>query len=175
MTAEHNPRTNFVFASPVENPAAWQASPETFRNALTQAFPDAFLETLTSSLRDAPALDFEIEVAPDVFVTGTAVMPAPDYAHISIVDVTADTAALFAQWLRDSYLPSTTSVLFLSSSVMESGHETPWPLPTTGDAKEIEAVLRNHLALPNPSARRPRRPRPLPTSPEAHWDPDNVG
>ncbi|MFE5085694.1 hypothetical protein [Streptomyces mirabilis] len=106
MTAEHYPRTNFVFAPPVENPAAWQASPETFRNALTQAFPDAFLEPLTSSLRDAPALDFEIEVAPDVFVTGTAVMPAPDYAHVSIVDVTADAAALFAQWLRDLRRPS---------------------------------------------------------------------
>ncbi|MGW1505029.1 hypothetical protein ACWCQW_42255 [Streptomyces mirabilis] len=134
----------------MEHPAAWQASPETFRNALTQAFPDAFLETPTSSLRDAPALDFEIEVAPDVFVTGTAVMPAPDYAHVSVVDVTANAAALFAQWLRDSYLPSTTSVLFLSSSVMESGHETPWPLPTTGDAKEIEAVLRDHLAAAEP-------------------------
>ncbi|MFF3580440.1 hypothetical protein [Streptomyces mirabilis] len=81
----------------MENPAAWQASLETFRNALAQACPDAFLETLTSSLRDAPALDFAIEVAPDVFVMGTAVMPAPDYAHVSIVDVTADAAALSAQ------------------------------------------------------------------------------
>ncbi|WP_177324368.1 hypothetical protein [Streptomyces mirabilis] len=46
MTAEHNPRSNVVFTPPMENPAAWQASPETFRNALTQAFPDAFLETV---------------------------------------------------------------------------------------------------------------------------------
>lgn len=33
---------------------------------------------------------------------------------------------------------------------MERGHETPWPLPTTGGAKEIEAALRNHLATAEP-------------------------
>ncbi|MFD8648771.1 hypothetical protein [Streptomyces mirabilis] len=146
MTTEHNLRSNFVFAPPEDNPAAWQASLETFRDALARTFPDAFLETNTSSLRDVPVLDFEIEVAPDVFVTGTAAMPAPDYAHVSIIDVTADAAALFAQWLRDSYVPSPATVRFLSSFVMENGDETPWPLPATGDATEIEAVLRNHLA-----------------------------
>jgi hypothetical protein len=139
-------RSNFVFAPPEDNPAAWQASVETFREALMRSFPDAFLETNTSILRDVPVLDFEIEVAPDVFVTGTAAMPAPDYAHVSIIDVTAPAAALFAQWLRDSYVPSPASVRFLSSFVMENGDETPWPLPATGDAAEIEAVLRSHLA-----------------------------
>ncbi|MER5597707.1 restriction endonuclease fold toxin-2 domain-containing protein [Streptomyces sp. NPDC002265] len=55
------------------------------------------LETNTSDLRDAPVLDFESEVASCVFVTGAAAMLAPDYAHISLIDVTAHTAALFAQ------------------------------------------------------------------------------
>jgi len=145
VAVEHTLRSNFVFAPPEDNPAAWQASLETFRDALERAFPDAFLETNTSGLRDVPVLDFEIEVAPDVFVTGTAAMPTPDYAHISIIDVTAHAAALFAQWLRDSYVPSPTGVRFLSSFVMENGDETPWPLPSTGDATEIESVLRSHL------------------------------
>ncbi|MGW2362966.1 hypothetical protein [Streptomyces phaeofaciens] len=146
MVAEHDLRSNFVFAPPEDDPAAWQASAETFRDALERAFPDAFLEANTSTLRDVPVLDFEIEVAPDVFVTGTAAMPAPDYAHVSIIDVTAHAAALFAQWLRDTYVPSPASVRFLSSFVMENGNEAPWPLPATGDATEIEAVLRRHLA-----------------------------
>jgi hypothetical protein len=146
VAVEHTLRSNFVFAPPEDNPAAWQASMETFRDALARAFPDAFLETNTSSLRDVPVLDFEIEVAPDLFVPGTAAMPAPDYAHVSIIDVTAHAAALFAQWLRDSYVPSPASVRFLSSFVMENGDEAPWPLPATGDATEIEAVLHRHLA-----------------------------
>jgi hypothetical protein len=41
-------------------------------------------------------------------------------------------------------------VLFLSSSVRETGDETPWPLPTTGDANKIEAALRNHVAAAEP-------------------------
>lgn len=146
MVAEHNLRSNFVFAPPEANPAAWQASLETFRDALERAFPDAFLETNTSSLRDVPVLDFEIEVAPDVFVSGTAALPAPDYAHVSVIDVTADEAALFAQWLRDSYVPSPASVRFLSSFVMENGDEVPWACPATGDATNIAAVMRDHLA-----------------------------
>ncbi|MFI1505623.1 hypothetical protein [Streptomyces sp. NPDC020597] len=146
MTVEHTLRSNFVFAPPEDTPAAWQASLDTFRDALERAFPDAFLETNTSGLRDVPVLDFEIEVAPEVFVTGTAAMPTLDYAHVSIIDVTADTAALFAHWLRDSYVPSPASVRFLSSFVMENGDETPWAVPSTGDAAEIATVLRSHLA-----------------------------
>lgn len=73
-------------------------------------------------------------------------MPAPDYAHVSIIDVTVDEAALFARWLCDSYVPSPTSVRFLSSFVMENGDEAPWPLPATGDAAAIEAMMRSHLA-----------------------------
>ncbi|MFE9597211.1 hypothetical protein [Streptomyces hokutonensis] len=146
MAVEYNLRSNFVFAPPEDNGGAWQASLETFRDALERAFPDAFLEANTSSLRDVPVLDFEIEVAPEVWVTGTAAMPAPDYAHVSIIDVTVDAAALFARWLRDSYVHSPTSVRFLSSFVMENGDEVPWPLPATGDTAAIEAVMRSHLA-----------------------------
>ncbi|MET9101318.1 hypothetical protein [Streptomyces antibioticus] len=147
---EHTLRSNFVFAPPPDDPTAWQASTESFRDALTRDFPDAFLEINASALRDVPVviLDFEIEVERDVFVAGIAAMPAPDYAHVSIVDMTAHTAALFARWLRDSYVASPSSVRFLSSFVMESGDETPWSLPATGDATEIATVLLSHLAEP---------------------------
>ncbi|MGM9381575.1 hypothetical protein [Streptomyces sp. NRRL F-5008] len=150
MAVEHNLRSNFVFAPPADDPTAWQASIETFRDALTRAFPDAFLEMHTSTLRDVSVLDFEIEVEPNVFVVGTAAMPTPDYAHVSLVDATAHTAALFARWLRDSYIPSPTGVRFLSSFVMENGDETPRPLPATGDAADIETVLRGYLATIEP-------------------------
>ncbi|MCX5168701.1 hypothetical protein OG616_11775 [Streptomyces antibioticus] len=150
---EHNLRSNFVFAPPTDDPSAWQASTETFREALTRDFPGAFLEMSTSALRDVPVLDFEIEVEPEVFVAGAAAMPAPDYAHVSLIDVTAHAAALFARWLRDSYVPSPGSVRFLSSFVMENGDETPWSLPATGDATEIVTVLLSHLAAAEPERR----------------------
>ncbi|MFF5012629.1 hypothetical protein [Streptomyces sp. NPDC001165] len=146
MTTEHNQRSNFVFAPPVDNPAAWQASLETFRNGLERDFPGAFLETNTSALRGFTVLDFEIEVAPDVYVTGTSAMPTSDYAYISIVEATADEAAAFAVWLRDSYVPSPASVRFMSSFVMENGDEMPWRLPATGDTTDVAAVMREHLA-----------------------------
>ncbi|MEU7420652.1 hypothetical protein [Streptomyces antibioticus] len=155
MAVEHNLRSNFVFAPPPDDPTAWQASTESFGHALTRDFPEAFLEINASALRDVPVvvMDFEIQVEPDVFVAGTAAMPAPDYAHVSIVDVTAHTAALFARWLRDSYVPSPGSVRFLSSFVMENGDETPWSLPAAGDATEIETVLLSHLDTAVPERR----------------------
>ncbi|HZH27329.1 MAG TPA: hypothetical protein VEY95_09110 [Azospirillaceae bacterium] len=144
MTVEHT-RSNFVFAPPEDNPAAWQANLDTFRTALERSFPDAFLELNASSLRDIPVLDFEVEVAPSVYVTGTAAMPSPDYAHVTVMDVTAHEAALFAQWLRDAFVPSPANVRFLSSFVMENGDEAPWSLPATGDATQLETVMRRHL------------------------------
>ncbi|MFG2119863.1 hypothetical protein [Streptomyces sp. NPDC048710] len=139
-------RSNFVFAPPEDNPAAWQASLDTFRDALERDFPGAFLEADTSTLRGFPVLDFEIEVAPDVYITGTSAMPTVDYAYISIIEATADEAAAFAVWLRDSNVPSPASVRFMSSFVMENGDEMSWCLPATGDATDIAAVMREHLA-----------------------------
>ncbi|NBM19021.1 hypothetical protein [Streptomyces sp. GC420] len=75
-------------------------------------------------------------------------MPAPDYALVSIVDATADEAAVFARWLRDSYVPSPASVRFPSSFAIGNGDERPWPLPATVDATHIEAGMRDQLAAP---------------------------
>lgn len=50
-------------------------------------------------------LDFEVELAPDVWVDETAAKPRSDYSYITLTDVTADEAAAFARWLRDSFPP----------------------------------------------------------------------
>ncbi|MFF5302017.1 hypothetical protein ACFY5F_21875 [Streptomyces sp. NPDC013161] len=145
MSVPRNVRTTFGFYPPENNPAAWQADLETFRNALERAFPDGTLERRVDPLRGVDVLDFDIEVAPEIWITGTAAMPTPDYAYITLGNVTADEAATFAQWLRDSYVPSPAVVRFISSAAMTNGQETPSPLPATGDSSEIEAALRAHL------------------------------
>ncbi|MGW2426502.1 hypothetical protein ACWC0C_46285 [Streptomyces sp. NPDC001709] len=139
-------RTTFGFYPPEDNPAAWQADLNTFGSALERSFPGAVLEHRVDALRGVDVLDFDIEITHDVWVTGTGAMPAPDYAYVTVANVTADEAALFAQWLRDSFVPSPAAVRFISSAAMEMGEETPSPLPATGDSSEIETVLRNHLA-----------------------------
>ncbi|MGW2563616.1 hypothetical protein ACWCXB_31205 [Streptomyces sp. NPDC001514] len=90
-------------------------------------------------------LDFEIELAPDVWIDGTAAMPKPDYAYITLTDVTAGAAAVFAKWLRDSLVPAPHLVRFASSLAMANGAENPFPLPVAGGIAEIEDVLRGHL------------------------------
>jgi hypothetical protein len=106
VSVPRNARITFAFYPPENNPAAWQADPQTFRNALEQTFPDGTLERRVDPLRGVDVLDFDIEVAPEIWITGTAAMPAPDYAYITLGNVTADEAATFTQWLRDSYVPS---------------------------------------------------------------------
>lgn len=145
MSVPRNIRTTFGFYPPEDHPAAWQADPETFSTALGQAFPDGVLEHRTDPLRDVDVLDFDIEIAPDVWITGTAALPTPDYAYITLGNVTTDEAAVFAHWLRDSYVPSPAAVRFISSAAMANGEETPVVLPAIGDAAEIEAALRAHL------------------------------
>ncbi|MBP8532148.1 hypothetical protein [Streptomyces sp. MK37H] len=146
MSEKHNIRSNFVFAPPEDNESAWRSSLDTFEEALARAFPGAIAETQTSALRGDSVLDFDVEITPDVWVSGTAAMPSPDYASISLIDVTANEAAVFAQWLRDTYLPSRKCVRFLSSFVMENGDETPWQLPSSGDAEALAETMRRHIA-----------------------------
>ncbi|WP_329099265.1 hypothetical protein [Streptomyces sp. NBC_01439] len=80
-----------------------------------------------------PVLDFEIELVSGVWIDGTASMPKPDHAYITLTDVTADEAAVFARWLR-------------SSLAVANGEQDPWPLPAEGGEEELAAGLRRHLA-----------------------------
>ncbi|MFG2871494.1 hypothetical protein [Streptomyces sp. NPDC048338] len=90
-------------------------------------------------------LDFEIELAPDVWIDGTAAMTDLDYAYITLTDVTAGEAAVFARWLRDSFVPAPNLVRFGSSLAMANGEQDPWPLPVEGGEEEIATELRRHL------------------------------
>ncbi|MFK4222522.1 hypothetical protein [Streptomyces sp. NPDC019890] len=145
MSADRNIRTNFAFYPPEDDGGAWQATLESLERALRQTFPDATVEYRNSGIHGMTVLDFEIELAPDVWIDGTAAMPKPAYAYITLTDVTAGEAAVFATWLRDSFAPAPQLVRFASSLAMANGAETPWPLPAEGDTAEIEDVLREHL------------------------------
>ncbi|MFF9351432.1 hypothetical protein [Streptomyces sp. NPDC014734] len=91
-------------------------------------------------------LDFEIELASDVWVDGTAALTGPGYAYITLTDVTADEAAVFALWLRDSFVPAPHVVRFASSLAMANGEDTPSLLPTDGGREAISGLLHRHLA-----------------------------
>ncbi|WP_351237420.1 hypothetical protein [Streptomyces sp. NPDC002133] len=146
MSAERNIRTNFAFYPPEDDDGVWQATLESLERALREAFPEPTVEYRKSGIHGMTVLDFEIELAPDVWIDGTAAMPKPDYAYITLTDVTAGEAAVFATWLRDSFVPAPHLVCFASSLAMANGSENPSPLPVAGGTSEIEDVLRAHLA-----------------------------
>ena len=54
-------------------------------------------------------------------------MEERDCTFITLVDVTADEAAHFALWLRDSFVPAPDLVRFVSGLAMANGEETPGP------------------------------------------------
>lgn len=103
------------------------------------------MEYRTSGIHHIQVLDFEVEVAPDVWIDGNAAMEAPDYAYITLTDVTADEAAVFAQWLRDSFARAPHLLRFSSSLAMANGQQEPWPLSAEGDIDEIRAEMHRHI------------------------------
>ncbi|MFF8833728.1 hypothetical protein [Streptomyces sp. NPDC015131] len=145
MAAERNTRTNFAFSPPKDAPGSWRADLGSLERALSQAFPGLTVEHRTSALHQMTVLDFEVEVTPGVWIDGTAALPHAEYAFITLTDVTAGEAAVFARWLRDSFVPATHLVRFAGSLAMANGEQEPWPLPSQGDEEEIEAELRRHL------------------------------
>ncbi|MFF4097956.1 hypothetical protein [Streptomyces sp. NPDC001903] len=145
MPTERNIRTNFAFYPPQSDGGAWRATAESLERALRDAFPESTVDHRTSRIHGVPVLDFEIALAPGVWIDGTASMPKPDYAYITLTDVTADEAAVFARWLRDSFVPAPHLVRFASSLAVANGEHDPWPLPTEGGDDDIAAELRRHL------------------------------
>jgi len=146
MATERNIRTNFAFYPPEGEGGAWQATLESLERALREAFPEPTIGHRRSGVHEMTVLDFEIEMAADVWVDGTAAFAEPGYAYITLTDVTADEAASFAIWLRDSFAPAPHLVRFASSLAMANGEDTPSPLPADGDCEDIRVLLRRHLA-----------------------------
>ncbi|MFJ8208494.1 hypothetical protein [Streptomyces sp. NPDC096033] len=145
MPTERNIRTNFAFYPPRGDGGAWRATAESLERALREAFPEPAVEYRISGIHSVPVLDFEIELAPGVWIDGTASIPKPDYAYVTLTDVTADEAAVFARWLRDSFVPAPHLVWFASSLAVANGEQDPWPLPAEGGNEEIAVELRRHL------------------------------
>ncbi|MFF0561640.1 hypothetical protein [Streptomyces sp. NPDC004266] len=146
MATERNIRTNFAFYPPEGEGGAWHATLQTLERALREGFPDPTIGHRRSGIHEMTVLDFEIELAPDVWVNGTAAVTEPDYAYVTLTDVTADEAGVFAVWLRDSFVPAPNLVRFASSLAMANGEDTPSPLPAQGDRKDLGDLLRRHLA-----------------------------
>ncbi|MGW4164032.1 hypothetical protein [Streptomyces sp. NPDC004788] len=146
MATERNIRMNIAFYPPRENGGAWRATLESLERAMREAFPEPTISHRTSGVHEMTLLDFEVELAPDVWVDGTAAITEPDYAYITLTDVTADEAAVFAVWLRDSFAPAPHLVRFASSLAMANGEDTPSQLPATGGRENISGLLRRHLA-----------------------------
>ncbi|MFC9389503.1 hypothetical protein [Streptomyces venezuelae] len=145
MATERNIRTNFAFYPPERNGGAWHATLDSLERALREAFTDPTIGHRRSGVHDTTVLDFEVELAPDVWLDGTAAIIEPDYAYITLIDATADEAGTFAVWLRDSFAPAPDLVRFASSLAMANGEDTPSPLPTEGDRNAIGDLLRRHL------------------------------
>ncbi|MGW9452024.1 hypothetical protein [Streptomyces sp. NPDC055632] len=145
MATERNIRTNFAFYPPEGDGGAWHATLDSLERALREAFPDPAIGHRRSGVHEMTVLDFEIELAPDVWLDGTAAITEPDYAYITLTDVTADEAGAFAVWLRDSFVPTPNLVRFASSLAMANGEDTPSPLPAGGGREDIGALLHRHL------------------------------
>lgn len=145
MATERNIRTNFAFYPPEGNGGAWHATLDSLERALRESFPDPTIGHRRSGVHEMTVLDFEIELSPDVWLDGTAAITDPDYAYVTLTDVTADEAGAFAVWLRDSFAPAPNLVRFASSLAMANGEDTPSPLPTQGSREAISDLLRRHL------------------------------
>lgn len=145
MATERNIRTTFAFYPPEGDGGAWHVTLDSLERALREAFPDPAIGRRRSGVHELTVLDFEIEVAPDVWVDGTAAITEPDYAYITLTGVTADEAGIFAVWLRDSFVPAPNLVRFVSSLAMANGEDTPSPLPIEGSCEDIRGLLRQHL------------------------------
>ncbi|MFF8266316.1 hypothetical protein ACF059_02875 [Streptomyces sp. NPDC016562] len=145
MSAERNVRTNVAFYPPQGDGGAWCVTAECLERALGEAFAGASVECRVSGIRGASVLDFEIPLAPGVWIDGTASTAEPDCAYVVLTDVTADEAAAFGRWLRDSFVPAPHLVWFASSLAVANGEQGPWPLPAEGGSEVIAAELRRHL------------------------------
>ncbi|MFC9591085.1 hypothetical protein ACFTUC_15035 [Streptomyces sp. NPDC056944] len=145
MATERNIRTNFAFYPPEGNGGAWHATLDSLERALREAFPDPTIGHRRSGVHEMTVLDLEIELSPDVWLDGTAAITEPDYAYITLTDVTAAEAGAFAFWLRDSFAPAPHLVRFTSSLAMANGEEAPSPLPAEGGREDNGDLLRRHL------------------------------
>jgi hypothetical protein len=135
-------QTTFLLYAPAKNPGGWNLDLAAFAAALEAAFPEVRHETRQGrQLR----LSFWAVTEDGVEFTGFASNEARD--TVVLADNTADEAAVFVAWLRDSFLPSPDLVRFSSEPAVEEGIETDWRMPASGDTARIAEELKQHIQV----------------------------
>ncbi|KOG53156.1 hypothetical protein ADK76_29020 [Streptomyces griseoflavus] len=138
-------RATFLFYPPTDRANAWHMTFDGFRAALEQAFPDAFTRLMPTSFRGGSYLEFEVATPDNPGLRGIATMPVEECGCITLTDASPTDAAHIAHWLRDTFISSPDLIRFSSEAALESGDESHWELPVTGDTTAIEAALREHV------------------------------
>ncbi|GJF23980.1 hypothetical protein [Streptomyces sp. HO565] len=131
--------TTYLLYAPAKNPHGWNLDLTAFGTALDAAFSDVRCETRQGRrLR----LSFWAVTEGGIEFTGFASNEGRD--TIVLTDNTADEAAVFITWLRDSFLPSPDLIRFSSEPAVEAGVETDWRMPAGEDTARIAEELRHH-------------------------------
>ncbi|SEE40023.1 hypothetical protein SAMN05216532_8095 [Streptomyces sp. 2231.1] len=135
-------QTTYLLYAPAKNPGGWNLDLAAFGAALEAAFPEVRYETRRGrQLR----LSFWAVSEDGIEFTGFASNEGRD--TIVLTDNTADEAAVFIAWLRDSFLPSPDLIRFSSEPAVEEGIETDWRMPASGDTTRIAEELKQHIQV----------------------------
>ncbi|GAA3139871.1 hypothetical protein [Streptomyces echinatus] len=135
-------RTTYLLYAPAKNPAGWNLDLPTFGTALDATFTDVRYETRQGrQLR----LSFWAVTDDGTEFTGFASNEGRD--TVVLTDNTADEAALFITWLRDSLCPAPDLIRFSSEPAVERGIETDWRMPALADTANIAEELKHHLRI----------------------------
>ncbi|MFD7231083.1 hypothetical protein [Streptomyces sp. NPDC059881] len=139
-------RTTFSFAPPVDSATAWHLHLEDLATKITEAFPGASTDVEGDlGPRSADALSFEVPLGDGVWLEGLATTPYPEVGSIMVMQASAEEAAHFAVWLRDSFVPSPDLVHFTSELALDAGVDTYGIIPPHGSTDEIARTLQQHI------------------------------
>ncbi|MFE2103162.1 hypothetical protein [Streptomyces sp. NPDC059468] len=135
-------QTTYLLYAPAENPGGWNLDLAAFGAALEARFPEVRYETRQGrQLR----LSFWAVTEDGIEFTGFASNEGRD--TVVLTDNTADEAAVFIAWFRDSVLPSPDLIRFSSEPAVEAGIETDWRMPASGDTTRIAEELKQHIQV----------------------------
>ncbi|MFF9024157.1 hypothetical protein [Streptomyces eurythermus] len=135
-------QTTFLLYAPAKNPAGWNLDLAAFGTALEAAFPEVRYET-----RQGRQLRLSFWAVTDEGIEFTGFVSNEGRDTVVLVDTTAEEAAVFITWLRDSYVASPDLIRFSSEPAVEVGIETDWRLPATGDTARIADELKHHIQV----------------------------
>ncbi|MBT2385614.1 hypothetical protein [Streptomyces sp. ISL-11] len=139
-------RTTFVFHPPLDDALAWNLNLEDLAQRIEQSFPEASTKNEGElGPRPSATLSFEVQIADGVWLEGLATTSFEGMGSVMILGASAEEAAVFAAWLRDSVAPFPELVEFSSELAMNNGDESVWRLPESGSVEEIAEALHRHL------------------------------